>query len=339
MAYGYQTICAQLLNVLNSKQKEVVSRRFGLCGAKPETLQNIGTGFKITRERIRQIERDAFNKLKKDQSQKELTAVLSGFNEYLEKNGGVKREDLFLNYLSANEAERNCVYFLLALRPSFSRVPEGEFGYAFWVNSDLKKERVKALIGLSVAKLETAKKPLAEKAIFKLASCEDNSLLVSSLEIAKKIEKSPLGEYGLVSWAEIKPRGVRDAIYLVLSHYKKPLHFKDIADLSNTLGGKGVFMNKKVLPQTVHNELIRDQRFILVGRGLYALSGWGYENGTVKEVIKQILAEVKSPLSKKEILAKVRTKKMVKDSTVFLNLADKNLFLRDDQGKYTIKTA
>ena len=340
MGHDYQTTCNQLLDTLNPKQKEVLSRRFGLCRAVSETLQNIGVDFNITRERVRQIEADSFKKLTKAiDIHSGLKTILTGFNSFLEENGGVKREDLLLSHLAVNEAERNCVYFLLALGPCFSRTSETEYGYSFWANSDTAKDKVKTFISLATAKLKTATKPLPEKVVCKLVSFENTALLGASLEIAKQVEKSPLGEYGLVSWAEIKPRGVRDAIYLVLSHYKKPLHFRDIANLSNNLGGKGVFAHKKVLPQTVHNELIRDQRFILVGRGLYALSDWGYENGTVKEVIKTILTQSKTPLSKQEIVEKVRTKKVVKDNTVCLNLADKHSFFRDDQGKYTIKTA
>jgi DNA-directed RNA polymerase delta subunit len=53
--------------------------------------------------------------------------------------------------------------------------------------------------------------------------------------------------------------------YLSLREHKKPLYFKDIvSEIYNKF-------DKKVNPATCHNELIRDKRFILVGRGIYGL--------------------------------------------------------------------
>jgi len=143
-----------------------------------------------------------------------------------------------------------------------------------------------------------------------------------------------LGEFGLAKWPEIKPRGVKDSAFLALKKEQKPLHFRTIASLSNELEGQ----TKKVLPQTVHNELIRDVRFVLVGRGIYALKEWGYEDGTVRDIILKVLKN-KAPLSKDEILKEVQKQRLVKQNTVFLNLSNKDEFIKNEEGKYEIRTA
>jgi hypothetical protein len=89
------------------------------------------------------------------------------------------------------------------------------------------------------------------------------------------------------------------------------------------------------LVQTVHNELIKDSRFVLVGRGVYALKEWGYEPGQVKDIITKILRE-NGPLTQGEILERVSKQRLVKENTILLNLSNKKNFLRDSQGKYKV---
>ena len=127
-------------------------------------------------------------------------------------------------------------------------------------------------------------------------------------------------------------------VYQTLKKENNPLHFTKIAELSNQLPGE-FFGARKVLPQTVHNELIRDNRFVLVGRGIYGLTEWGYVSGTVREVIAKILKDFQNPTTKEKILAEVQKQRLVKQNTVFLNLANKNYFLKNAQGKYTLRTS
>ncbi|GIU30664.1 RNA polymerase sigma factor RpoS [Shewanella colwelliana] len=52
------------LDELNSKQREVLARRFGLLGYEPSTLENVGKEIGLTRERVRQIQVEALKRLK-----------------------------------------------------------------------------------------------------------------------------------------------------------------------------------------------------------------------------------------------------------------------------------
>ena len=146
------------------------------------------------------------------------------------------------------------------------------------------------------------------------------------------------GKWGLKAWPQVNPRGIRDKAYLVLKRHEKPLHFTEVSKLIAEFQGKFLQnKEKKVLPQTVHNELIKDQRFVLVGRGTYALSDWGYEPGTVKDVIISLLKGNGGNMAKEDIIEKTLVQRQVKESTIELNLQDRSVFARDPSGRYYIK--
>ena len=330
----YQTICNNFLMVLPSRSNEVLSSRFGLNGKAPETLQSIGNDLGITRERVRQLEKSGFLKLQDLKADKNLQKVFSYFEKYLQEKGGLKREDILLCDLG-NETNRNFVYFLLVLADMFHRCGDNEELYPFWAQEKKQESVVLSLVKKVKDLFQKEKRPLRfEDLSIESPDCSP-VFLSACLEIAKAVEQGPLGNFGLVSWPEVKPRGVRDAAYLVLKKIGQPLHFREIAQTANTLPGE-LFTKRKMLPQTIHNELIRDPRFVLVGRGLYGLNEWGYTPGTVKDVIFKVL-EASSPLSKVEVLKEVQKKRVVKPNTVFLNLSDKNCFSKDQSGKYALK--
>jgi len=126
---------------------------------------------------------------------------------------------------------------------------------------------------------------------------------LSYLEISKKIQPNREGVLGLIEWPEIKPRGVKDKAFLVFKKHGKPLHFTEVAKLIDKFDYN--MPNKKTYPQTVHNELIKDPRFVLVGRGTYALSEWGFVPGTIKDIITKVLKEKNEPLHKDEVVKQV----------------------------------
>ena len=158
--------------------------------------------------------------------------------------------------------------------------------------------------------------------------------LLHFLLVSKSIRQNVFGKWGLAEWSEIKPRGMREKAHLVLKTSAQPLHFRDIAKMIDEYGLHGT-KKKKSHPQTVHNELIKDQRFVLVGRGIYALSDWGYKKGTVKDVITEILREAGKPLSREEIVERVFEIRQVKKSTVVINL--NTYFARAGKNVYTLK--
>lgn len=188
------------------------------------------------------------------------------------------------------------------------------------------EEKVKADSTLDVAKfLKTELFAEDPEAV------NNNKVLYSILKAARKIEQNKFGHWGVHNSREIKPKTINDKIYLILKNYNKPMHFAEIADAINKISFDGKIANAA----TVHNELILDKKYVLVGRGLYGLKEWGYRQGTVADVIKEIMIEVGKPMTKEEITEKVLEKRMVKKATIILALMNKDKFSKKDN-KYSI---
>lgn len=159
----------------------------------------------------------------------------------------------------------------------------------------------------------------------------NNKLLYSILKATKKVEQNKFGHWGMHNSREIKPKTINDKIYLILKNYNKPMHFAEIADAINKIS----FDGKKANAATVHNELILDKKYVLVGRGLYGLKEWGYRQGTVADVIKEIIQENGEAMTKEQIIDKVLEKRMVKKATIVLALMNKENFSKNGN-KYSV---
>jgi len=340
MKFDYSKICSSFLKGLSQRTTNVVERRFGLKSGKKETLEAIGKSYGLTRERVRQIEEEGFSKIRS--RIKEHQGVFQNFKKVLKSFGSLKEEKALFDSLNG-EKSQNYIFFLLTINNDFQRVSDDKNLYSFWTADKNSVTSAKKVIKETINYLERQKEQIT---LEKLFSAQGENLLKifnrklnknifqSYLEISKKIQTSPAGLYGLKDWIEINPRGIKDRAYLVLREEKAPLHFRKVAVAIEKLPFPSP---KKVHTATVHNELIKDERFVLVGRGLYALEEWGYGPGAVKDVIIKILKESKEPLLKKEISEKVLKERFVKENTVLLNLNDKNYFSKTSDGKYTIK--
>lgn len=342
---NYQKICSNLLGGLQERTKDVLLRRFGLNppagGGGRETLENIGQSYGVTRERVRQIEEDGMERLKRPEVLKAAAPVFDFFQNHFKNQGGLKREDILLNDLGQNKF-KNQVFFLLTLGDPFFRYGETKEFYPFWTTKPDLVQIAQEVINYFISAFQKESKPLLKTEFFEIEKRElrdklgrqiNLEFLVSSYEIAKKIEENPFGEIGLTDWPEIIPRGIKDRAYIVFKKEEKPLHFMAVTEKINKLG----IYPLKALPQTVHNELIKDPRFVLVGRGTYALSEWGYKPGWVKDIISEVLRETKKPLSRDEIIEKVLSQRLVKVNTILLNLSNREYFSRTEEGKYTLR--
>jgi thioredoxin reductase len=120
---------------------------------------------------------------------------------------------------------------------------------------------------------------------------------------------------------------MRDFAYLAIRRHGSPMHFTEVAKAIQEL------FDREAHVATCHNELIKDKRFVLVGRGLYALSEWGYAAGVVKDVIREIIKK-HGPLTKQEIVEKVLKERYVKENTISVNLQNPKFFKKNKEGKY-----
>lgn len=341
------------LSALTPRSKEVLVKRFNLDGGKKRTLHEIGQLFKITRERIRQIEKDSLVRVREVNS-KDIVFFDTVFKSIISEMGGCVEYDFLLDKLveyfddknpdkmKNKEGERQNLVFILSLVDTIKyQRPDKNFKSLFFLGNDylVKAETV---IEAAVRIFNAKKKAMPFEELFEavisqeLFKEEKNSkmALYSYLSLSNKVERNPFEEWGLKDWPMVFPRSVRDKAYLVVVHQASPLHFKEITRLIDEKWGK---KKKPALPETVHNELIKDKRFVLVGRGIYGLSEQGYERGAVRDIIKNILASAGRAMSREEILKKVSAQRMVKSGTVVLNLKDKEYFEKTKEGLYKLK--
>ncbi len=110
------------------------------------------------------------------------------------------------------------------------------------------------------------------------------------------------------------------------------MHFSEIA---KSIKGSS-FKRKDVTTQAIHNELIKDKRFVLIGRGIYALDSWGFSKGTVSDIIVDVLRKSDTPLHRDEIVKRVLKSRQVKETTILLNLQSKPQFKRVAKATYSL---
>ena len=322
------------------RMRDVLERRFGLKGADKATLEEIGQSYKITRERVRQIEADAIRRVRASSAVREIEPVYRVIGEELSRLGGVAAShDLF-----GRMAERKhypYLDFLLSFNPAFAFFPEDENFYARWAVDKNAAALAEEVAQKTIAALEEKKRPVSQDELLALARSQAEAIShapVASEHVGtyiastKLIKINPYGEYGHAAWPTITPRGIKDKAYAALTHAGRPAHFREVAKLIDA----GGWSKKKVHPQTVHNELIKDKRFVLVGRGLYALREWGYAEGSVREVIASLLKDSGRALTREEIIALASEKRMVKPQTILLNLQNRDTFRKTDDGKYAL---
>ena len=333
----------KLVEVLAKRQKDVIVQRFGLDKGKPKTLAALGSKYGVTRERIRQIEAAALRSLAKQAEQnKEIKSTYEKCVAHIENLGGVRRADMLADDLRFVVKDQSIDMALIELLFSIYRKPmffaENKEYYSFWYISPEAMKLNKEFIAKVAKLLKNKKEEILSKKKFdelfyqvvKSHSIAEN-VAANFVLNSKKFAVNPYGDFGLTEWSEIAPKTVRDKAYLILKKKNEPLHFRQIAEEINKIR----FDAKKAHPQTVHNEAIKDPRFVLVGRGLYALKEHGYEEGTAREVLARILKK-NGPLSFDKIVKLVSEQRVLKHNTILLNLQNKKYFKKVDGGLYHI---
>jgi DNA-directed RNA polymerase delta subunit len=328
----------RLLSVLPDRAKQVLISRYGL-GVKTDkmTLDSIGKLYGITRERVRQIENYALANIRKSDAYKTEKATFAELEELLHSLGGIVVEDDFLGHVSKDKSLQNHIHFVLVVGDTFKKRKEDDhFKHRWHVNEELAKTVEESLRKLYSGLSDQDLLPESEMVNKFLSHLENvaekyknQEIIKRWLSISKKVGKNAIGEWGMSSSPNVKTKGMRDYAFLVIRKHGSPIHFKEVAQQITQV------FKKKAHIATTHNELIKDSRFVLVGRGLYALKEWGYIAGVVKDVIRNIL-EKNGPLTKEEIIQKVLKERYVKDNTIMVNLQNQKYFRKDKENKYHI---
>jgi len=329
----------RLLSVLNDRAQDVITSRYGLGkDTKHLTLEAIGQKYGITRERVRQIENHSLGLIRKSDSYDKEEIVFAELKDFIDSLGGVLAEQDVLDNASRDKSTQNHIHFLLVIGDSFIKEKEDDkFKHRWYTDKEMAVEIHRVLEKLYKNLSDDDIIPESEMVSDFLEHLKDVSdeyrdkeVVKRWLALSKQIGRNELGEWGKASSPNISAKGIRDYAFLVIRRHGSPIHFREVAKvISETF-------NKKAHEATTHNELIKDPRFVLVGRGLYALTEWGYMNGVVKDVIRTILEE-NGPMAREDIIKKVLKERYVKENTVLVNLQNPNYFSKNLEGKYIIK--
>jgi hypothetical protein len=322
-----QLVTDVLATIDREREREIVARRFGLFD-RTETLEQIGEMLGITRERVRQLEKSVMAKLQSTAEQGSVPHI-SDFQgsvlTLLQTNGAVARVSNLTNQLSntLNREEQARVAFLSQLCPELIVITEDDH---FFASVGIKKVHDDKALKDLVAKLIETIKTIGEP-----ANLEDPKQAAALASTSKQLATLN-NRWGLVKWPMVNPKNIRDKIYVILKENGKHLHFNEIAAAIKD----SEFKRKDVTTQAIHNELIKDKRFVLIGRGIYALKEWGYEKGTVADIITEVLKEAGEPLHRDEIVKRVLKSRFVKETTILLNLQGKPQFKRVAKATYAL---
>ena len=321
------------------REREIVARRFGLFDRK-ETLEQIGELLGITRERVRQLEKSVISRLKATAEQGQVPHigdVEMRLQLQLEQMGASARVSSLSSVLTAENSrtDQSRLTFLATLCPNLVAIDDNDhYHYAIGIRKVRDEKQLKAAVALLVESLKKLGQPVPIEELAKAAGIEDVAQAQALASVSKDLATLN-GRWGLIKWPMVNPKNIRDKIYVILKENGKHMHFNEIAGAIK----ESEFKRKDVTTQAIHNELIKDKRFVLIGRGIYALKEWGYQKGTVADIISEVLREAGEPLHRDEIVKRVLKSRFVKETTILLNLQGKPQFKRVAKATHDIAEA
>ncbi|MEK7650577.1 MAG: sigma factor-like helix-turn-helix DNA-binding protein [Patescibacteria group bacterium] len=330
MAFKPVEVVKELLASLGARPRDVVKRRYGLATKETMTLEAVGQIYGITRERVRQIENATIAQIKKSEANTAAQSIFAQLKGVMEDYGGLVHEQEFLDHISKDQVVQNNVHFLLVLGDAFAKLKEDDYFHHRWTVDASLAEGVHQSLRNLCQVLDTNELVSEDKIVEHFMSGLDKRVspemarqkVKNWLKLSKEIGLSPVGEWGLAKSPNVRVRGIKDYAFLVMRRKGSPMHFTEVAkEITATFG-------RKTNAATSHNELIKDPRFVLVGRGLYALGDWGYTPGIVRDVIKQIL-DKNGAMTKAQVMAAVKKERYVKDNTILVNLKNPKFFKED----------
>lgn len=326
----------EILSIIEQeREREIITRRFGLYDRR-ETLEQIGELLGITRERVRQLEKAILIRLKiaaEDGKIESVTNLEKVFIRNLTELGRIARvQDLTDNLLSktTDQRERAHVAFIAELAPGLTVISENDnYFHAIGIREYGDEKKIRAAVDEIVKTIKKHGEPLTIEQLHSQLTYE-HPAHVRALASVSKLLAHLKDSWGLVKWPTVNPKNIRDKIYVILAENGKPMHFSEIASSIKDSS----FKRKDVTTQAIHNELIKDKRFVLIGRGIYALDSWGFSKGTVSDIIIDVLRKSDGPLHRDEIVKRVLKSRQVKETTILLNLQSKPQFKRVAKATY-----
>lgn len=319
------------------REREIITRRFGLFDRR-ETLEQIGELLGITRERVRQLEKAILIRLKIAAEDGKIPAVQTTERlivRDLSDNGRAGRiQDVAARLIDGTPTPETKAHvaFVAELSPKLTVLNENDSYYhGVGISENGDERRMRSDVDTIVKTIKKHGEPIDIEALHDLLDFDSPSQVRALASLSKQLATLK-DVWGLVKWPTVNPKNIRDKIYVILADNGKPMHFSGIAKHIKD----SEFKRKDVTIQAIHNELIKDKRFVLIGRGIYALDSWGYSKGTVSDIITKVLKKAGEPLHRDEIVKRVLKSRQVKETTILLNLQSKPEFKRVAKATYTL---
>lgn len=320
------------------REREIITRRFGLFDRR-ETLEQIGELLGITRERVRQLEKAILTKLKAAAESGKIVSINNIekvlIRELTEMGRVARIQDLADRLLggTSSQLDRARVAFVAELAPGLSVVDQNDnYFHSVGILEYGDAKKIRAEVDKIVSAIKKHGEPLTIEELHSQLSYEHPNY-VRALASVSKLLAHLSDNWGLVKWPTVNPKNIRDKIFVILNENGKPMHFSEIAGSIKDSS----FKRKDVTTQAIHNELIKDGRFVLIGRGIYALESWGFSRGTVADIIADVLKKSPEPLHRDEIVKRVLKSRQVKETTILLNLQSKDQFKRVAKATYVFE--
>jgi DNA-directed RNA polymerase delta subunit len=337
----------QVLQSLSEKERGVIERRVGLEGHK-ETLQSIGDSFQpsITRERVRQIEESGIKKIGRIIKASVLADIQAQAHGFLEAHGGVLVKSKLINAIIKDlslSSDMNSAIIELIIQSDYAiSKSKPKLGtQTYFTLPEAKKKTIEAVHKDTLKILKKRKDVMDQQELYSLVAGNleaehgelGNVFMDSCLDIFEDLVKGEETLIGLSKWKILNPKTLKDKAIYVMKKEKVPMHFIDISNQITAYLGEQVKVN------TIHNELIRNNEFVLIGRGIYALKEWGFKPGTVIDVITDVLQQNGGAMNTEEIVKQVLKTRNVKNTTIYMNLQNKKIIERVGRNYYQLKTA
>ncbi len=326
-----------LAHIEQEREREIITRRFGLVDRR-ETLEQIGELLGITRERVRQLEKAILVRLRITAEDDKLPTVHNVERlliRDLSEHGRTSRVSDIAKRLTSQENNalvRAHVAFIAELSPKLAVVNENDnYYHAVGIKEYGDEKKIKSFVDEIVKAIKAEGEPLTVEQLHEKLNYEHPDQIEALATLSKQLAHLK-DHWGLIKWPTVNPKNIRDKIYVILAENGKPMHFSEIA----TAIKNSDFKRRNVTTQAIHNELIKDKRFILIGRGIYALESWGYSKGTVSDIIIGVMKEAGEPLHRDEIVKRVLKNRQVKETTILLNLQSKSQFKRVAKATYAL---
>jgi len=130
-------IIEDIFLILTNKEKDVIVQRFSLDNKPRRTLESIGQHFSVTRERVRQIEKIALNKLRRTVQTTRLNSINEVANKIIEENGGVILErklvsEILNNIGSTNDVDAHIIKLALNINQTIDKSEKTNLTHPFW---------------------------------------------------------------------------------------------------------------------------------------------------------------------------------------------------------------